>query len=80
MVNINKNLKIHHTTISRYKRGIYKKSGPGVNGIYNQDYSKYVFLFEIGGVENNIREVNNTITALSEVLVKYIKNEGDVTY
>jgi len=61
-------------------RGIYKKSGPGVNGIYNQDYSKYVFLFEIGGVENNISEVNNTITALSEVLVKYIKNEGDVTY
>ena len=61
-------------------RGIYRKSGPGVNGIYNQDYSKYVFLFEIGGVENNISEVNNTITALSEVLVKYIKNEGDVTY
>ena len=61
-------------------RGIYKKSGPGVNGIYNQDYSKYVFLFEIGGVENNISEVNNTITALTEVLVKYIKNEGDVTY
>ena len=61
-------------------RGIYKKSGVGVNGIYNQDYSKYVFLFEIGGVENNISEVNNTIKALSEVLVKYIKNEGDVTY
>jgi len=61
-------------------RGIYKKSGKGVNGIYNQDFSKYVFLFEIGGVDNNINEVNNTITALTKVLVEYIKNEGDVTY
>ena len=61
-------------------RGIYKKSGKGVNGIYNQDYSKYVFLFEIGGKENNISEVNNTMKALTEVLVKYITNEGDVTY
>lgn len=57
-------------------RGIYKKSGKGVNGIYNQDYSKYVFLFEIGGVENNINEVNNTINALSKVLSEYIKEEG----
>lgn len=61
-------------------RGIYKKSGKGVNGIYNQDFSQYVFLFEIGGVENNISEVNNTITAITEVLVKYIKNQGDVIY
>lgn len=57
-------------------RGIYKKSGKGVNGIYNQDYSKYVFLFEIGGIENNINEVNNTINALSKVLSEYIKEEG----
>lgn len=57
-------------------RGIYKKSGSGVNGIYNQDYSKYVFLFEIGGVENNISEVNNTITVLSKILSEYIKEEG----
>lgn len=58
-------------------RGIYKKSGPGVNGVYNQDFSKYVFLFEIGGVDNNISEVNNTITVLSKVLSEYIKEEGD---
>ena len=74
---INNLLNKMYPTLSR---GIYKKSGVGVNGIYNQDYSKYVFLFEIGGVENNISEVNNTIKALSEVLVKYITNEGDVTY
>ena len=57
-------------------RGIYKKSGKGVNGIYNQDYSKYVFLFEIGGIDNNINEVNNTIMALSKILSEYIKEEG----
>lgn len=61
-------------------RGIYKKSGQGVNGIYNQDYSKYVFLFEIGGLDNNISEVNNTMAALTEVLVKYINMEGEVYY
>ena len=61
-------------------RGIYKKGGTGVNGVYNQDFSKYVFLFEIGGVENNISEVNNTITALAEIISKYIKDEGDETY
>lgn len=61
-------------------RGIYKKSGKGVNGIYNQDFSKYVFLFEIGGVDNNISEVNNTITALAKVIKKYLDEEGAETY
>jgi len=60
-------------------RGIYKKGGKGVNGIYNQDFSKNLFLFEIGGVENNISEVNNTITALARILSEYIK-KGDVKY
>ena len=70
---INEKINTYYPGLSR---GIYKKSGKGVNGIYNQDYSKYVFLFEIGGVENNINEVNNTINALSKVLSEYIKEEG----
>lgn len=74
---INNKLKTKYPTISR---GIYKKGGKGVNGIYNQDFSKYVFLFEIGGVDNNIEEVNNSMTVLTEILVEYIKEQGDDNY
>ena len=56
-------------------RGISKKEGLGVNGIYNQDLSKYCILIEIGGVENNIQEVSNTINIIGEVLKEYIENE-----
>ena len=56
-------------------RGIYKKSGKGVNGIYNQDFSKYTFLFEVGGTDNNIQEVNNSISVLAKILNEYIKEE-----
>ena len=35
-------------------RGIYKKEGPGVDGIYNQDISSNSILIEVGGYENNI--------------------------
>ncbi len=49
-------------------RGVITKEGPGVNGIYNQDISHNSILIEIGGYENKIDEVYNTIEALSEVL------------
>ena len=53
-------------------RGIYKKEGPNVNGIYNQDISPNSMLIEVGGVDNNIEEVLNTLNAISEVLKEYI--------
>jgi len=54
-------------------RGIYKKQGKGVNGVYNQDFDKNVFLVEMGGYQNTLDEVLNSTIALSEVLVKYIQ-------
>ena len=57
---------------SGLSRGVLKKEGANVNGIYNQDVSDYVMLIEVGGVDNNIDEVMNTINAISDVLVKYI--------
>ena len=54
-------------------RGIYKKSGPGVNGIYNQDINEFTMLIEVGSYTNTIDEVFNTIEALSNILYKYIK-------
>ena len=53
-------------------RGIYKKQGKGVNGVYNQDFSSNVFLIEIGGEENTYEEVENTIDVIAEMLNYYI--------
>lgn len=53
-------------------RGILKKEGQNVNGIYNQDISSGAMLIEVGGVDNNIDEVLNTINAISDILTKYI--------
>ena len=54
-------------------RGIYKKEGAGVNGVYNQDFHPNTILIEIGGTENTIDEVFNTCEAISVVLTEYIK-------
>ena len=53
-------------------RGILKKTGMNVNGIYNQDVSPNCMLIEVGGVDNTIEEVYETINALADVLSKYI--------
>lgn len=57
-------------------KGIYKKGGVGVNGVYNQDFSPYTILIEIGGQENTIEEVMNTSLAISNIISEVIKNEG----
>ena len=56
-------------------RGIMKKKGYGVNGVYNQDLAPNVILIEIGGHENNIDEVNNTLDLIAEVLREYLNEE-----
>lgn len=56
-------------------RGILKKQGYGVNGIYNQDLNSRVILIEIGGNENNIEEVNNTLDLMSEVIGEYLNEK-----
>lgn len=53
-------------------RGIYEKKGSGVNGIYNQDFSPNTMLIEVGGVDNTIEEVANTITILATSLYNLI--------
>ena len=53
-------------------KGIYKKQGEGVNGVYNQDFSTYTILVEMGGPENTIDEVLNTSLAFSECFLEVI--------
>ena len=74
-----KNLKmieyINDEINKKYKglsRGILKKKGKGVNGIYNQDFSPNCILIEIGGKDNTIDEVYNTTKIVGEVISKYI--------
>ena len=56
-------------------RGIMKKSGAGVNGVYNQDFSPNTMLIEVGGQYNNISEVNNTLKVLAKILAEFIKED-----
>ena len=77
--NYNANLKvatdINNLIKAKYPsltRGIYKKSGPGVNGIYNQDFNSNCILIELGGQYNTMLEVSNTIDILAKILYDYI--------
>lgn len=72
MEKINSEINKKYPTLSR---GIYKKQGPGVNGVYNQDFSSRCILIEVGGVNNTIDEVSNTIDAISDMLNTYIKED-----
>lgn len=56
-------------------RGIYKKEGKGVNGIYNQDFSPRVILIEMGGYENTIEEVLASTELIAEVLYDVIGDD-----
>ena len=70
--------KINNLMNERYpnlSKGIYKKGGEGVNGVYNQDFSPYLILLEIGGYENNIDEVNNTLDLVSIAIKEYLNEE-----
>lgn len=57
-------------------KGIYKKGGIGVNGVYNQDFSNRTILIEIGGYENTTTEVLNTSLAFSECFIEVLNEEN----
>ena len=58
-------------------RGIMKKKGPRVNGVYNQDVSKNSILIEVGGQYNTIDEVNNTLKIIAPFIAQKIKEENE---
>ena len=69
--NYNLSVKINNIIEKNYpglSKGIMKKTGLNVNGIYNQDVSPNCILIEIGGVDNNIEEVFNTTNVIAETL------------
>ncbi len=74
--NYEKNLKkaeeINNLLDPKITRGIIKKSKEDGNGVYNQDLSENIILLELGGQENTIEEVDNTLQVLSKAILKYM--------
>ena len=56
-------------------RGIYYRPTPNWPDSYNQDLNSGVILIEVGGKENTIDEVTNTINALSNIIKSFIKGD-----
>jgi len=69
---LNEKIKANYPTLSR---GVLLKSGKGVNGVYNQDLSSNMILLELGGNENNIEEITNTIDLLVPIIGEYINEK-----
>lgn len=67
---INNLINVRYPNLSK---GIYKKGGAGVNGVYNQDFSPYTILIEIGGYENTTTEVMNSTLAFADCFMEVIK-------
>ena len=79
--NLNVTNKINNLILKKYPsltRGIMKKEGPGVNGVYNQDLDGNIILLELGGYKNNIDEINNTLDILSEIIKEYINEKEKI--
>jgi stage II sporulation protein P len=67
-------LKIHDYLEEHYpgiSRGLIEPTGSGKNGVYNQDLSPNALLLEIGGVDNDMTELKNTVNALADALSDY---------
>lgn len=58
----------------KLSRGIMKKTGATVNGLYNQDLNSNMILLELGANENTIDEIQNTVEAITPILSKYINS------
>ena len=74
--NLNNAIKLNeiiNNELPGLSRGVLKKSGKGVNGIYNQNFHNNTFLIEVGGQYNSIDEVKNTIDVLSKAIFNYVK-------
>lgn len=67
--NLNNKITKNYPTLSR---GVMEKEGSGVNGIYNQDLNENCILLELGGYQNNISEVLNTIEVISGFIKEHL--------
>lgn len=58
-------------------RPLMKKTGEGVDGVYNQDLFHKMLLVELGGIENTEEEILRTVAVLAQAIAKIsIKNNA----
>lgn len=57
-------------------RGIIKKGGAGVDGIYNQDLAPQMLLVELGGVDNTAEELQRTLVVLSKAISEILNEQS----
>lgn len=77
--NLNFTESINKIVIDNYSfltRGVLTKTGPLVNGVYNQDLGDNIILLEVGGNESTINEVANTLDLIGDVIVKKLGEEN----
>jgi stage II sporulation protein P len=73
---LNKELEKEYPGISR---GIFLKGELEGNGTYNQDKSNNAMLIEIGGVENNQTELENTVKVFADVFGEFYMAAEEVS-
>lgn len=73
LANAQKLNEIINNLVPGITRGVIKKGGSGVNGVYNQDVSINSFLIEVGGNNNNKEEVINTLDVIKKAIIEYVR-------
>lgn len=67
-------LQLHNYLEEEYpglSRGVVPQGGSRVNGVYNQDLTPNLLLIEMGGVDNDMAELKNTVNALAEAIGEF---------
>ncbi|MDQ0183987.1 stage II sporulation protein P [Cytobacillus sp. FSL W7-1323] len=59
-------------------RGVLKKDYSVGNGVYNQDLSDRAILLEVGGVDNNREELDNSTDAFADIFSEYYWKQKEV--
>ena len=67
-----KNAKIMEKYLTKNYPGILRDTYHQPRWSYNQEYSKNMFLIEVGGPDNTLEELYNTSKALSEAINYYV--------
>ncbi|WP_033828944.1 stage II sporulation protein P [Bacillus andreraoultii] len=73
-VELNRMIKKKYGSLTR---GVYRKDKTEGNGIYNQDLSPNAFLIEVGGPENTLEEMYNTVDVLADIFADYYFKNTD---
>ena len=74
--NVN-NLNVMKKYLDNNYKGLVRDTFLQSKWTYNQWYSEKMFLVEIGGPDNTLEEVSNTIKALAEAIKYYVEGENE---